>query len=65
MRNIGPSVQEIADKIKEAYVNKIGNGVKITVKEVKEIKGDEKSNKPPPIVITQVETKEGYKHLES
>ncbi|RLI64291.1 MAG: hypothetical protein DRO67_04310 [Candidatus Asgardarchaeum californiense] len=65
LRNIGPSVQEIADKIKEAYVNKIGNGVKITVKEVKEIKGDEKSNKPPPIVITQVETKEGYKHLES
>jgi phenylacetate-CoA ligase len=49
-----PSFEEIAKKIEEVYNKKIGADIKITVKEVKEIKVDPKTGKPDPIVISYV-----------
>ena len=63
LRDIGASFEEIAQGIKKMYREKAGSGVKITVKEVKEIKGDPKSGKPAPIVVSHVKTEEGYKQL--
>jgi phenylacetate-coenzyme A ligase PaaK-like adenylate-forming protein len=65
LRNTGPSFDEIADKIKEAYVKKVGPGISIEIKEVKEIKNKKDSSKPPPIVISHVKPEEGYKVLKT
>ena len=55
--------EKIAEGIKKIYKEKTGPDVKITVREVKEIKGDPKSGKPAPIVVSHVKPDEGYKHL--
>ena len=65
LRNVGPSVDKIAQQIKNNYIKKVGSGVQIKVKEVKEIKKEKNSSKPPPIVISHVKTKDGYNILES
>jgi len=62
LREAGPSVDLIFKKIKEAYEEKVGPEVKITVKEVTEIKSP--PNKPLPIVVSNVSLEEGYKALE-
>jgi len=59
LRDVGPSVDEIFKKTKEVYVKKVGPGVKINVKEVKEIKS--KPGKPSPLVISHVKPEEGFK----
>lgn len=60
LRDVGPSVDEIANNIKELYQEKTGPGVTITVKEVDEIKNDKDARKPPPIVISHVKPEDGY-----
>jgi len=61
MRGVGPSVDIIFKKIEEAYRKTVGPKVKITVKEVKEIKSSK--DKPVPLVISHVKPEEVYKVL--
>ena len=65
LRNVGPSVDVIADKVRENYMKKIGPEVTINVKEVDEIKNNDNASKPPPIVVSHVKTEEGYDLFES
>ena len=62
LRDTGPSVDLIFNKIKEAYEEKVGHKVKITVKEVDKIKSA--PNKPLPIVVSNISLEDGYKALE-
>ncbi len=64
LRTIGPSFTKIAEEIRKKYQEKTGPTVTITVTEVPEIKGDKKSNKPAPIVISHVQPNEAYKTLD-
>lgn len=64
LRNTGASFEEIAEGIKKIYTEKAGPDVKITVREVKEIKSDPSSRKPPPIVVSNVKLRDGYKVLD-
>jgi len=63
IRNVGASVEDIAQRIKKLYEEKTGPNVSIVVREVKEIKGDPKSGKPAPIVVSYVGRDEGYNQL--
>jgi phenylacetate-coenzyme A ligase PaaK-like adenylate-forming protein len=63
LRDKGPSVELIFEKIKEAYKELAGPEVKIKVVEVKEIKSP--PGKPLPLVISKVEMEDGYKQLEN
>ena len=60
LRNVGPSVEKISEEIKKIYVSKTGPDVKITVKEVDEIKHPKNSNKPAPIVVSHIDQKDAY-----
>jgi len=62
LRDVGPSVDFIFKKIKEAYEKKCGPNVKISVKEVKEIKSPK--GKPLPLAISKVKPEDGFKILE-
>ena len=56
LRNVGPKVSEIFDEIKKQYVNKLGQDVNITIKEVDKIIAVRPgSATPPPIVISKVD----------
>ena len=61
LRDSGPSVDFIFDKIKETYQREAGPNVKINVKEIKEIKS--RPDKPAPLVISHVNLEEGYELL--
>ena len=61
LRDVGPSVDIIFKKIEEAYRKTVGPKVKITLKEVKEIKSFK--DKPLPLVISHVKPEEVYKAL--
>jgi phenylacetate-CoA ligase len=63
LRDKGPSVGFIFKKIKEAYEKKCGPDVRITVKEVKEIKSPK--GKPQPLVISKVKPEDAMKIIES
>lgn len=63
LRNVGPSVELIKQKIKTMYENKVGPTVDIHVKEVAEIKHPKDARKPPPIVISHVKASEGYTQM--
>jgi len=65
LRNVGVSVEEIKENIKQTYREKVGPDVTINVKEVDEIKHPKDARKPPPIVISHVTSKNGYKQLEN
>ena len=65
LRNIGPSVETIKNEIRKAYELKVGSGVTINVREVSEIKHPKDSLKPPPIVVSHVNEREGYETIES
>jgi phenylacetate-CoA ligase len=64
LRMVGPPVTQIMDGIKKVYQDKCGPEVTVTIREVPEIKGDLKSGKPAPIVISKVTREEGYKQLD-
>ncbi len=63
LRDVGPSVETIKEKIREAYEKKVGSDVTVNVIEVEEIKNPGNSLKPPPIVVSYVSRDEGYKVL--
>ena len=65
LRNVGPSVDVIFEKIEKKYKDKVGPDVKIEVKEVNEIKHTKNASKPPPIVISNVSPEEGYEALQA
>jgi phenylacetate-CoA ligase len=55
LRNVGPSVDEIFEELRRRYMEKIGGGVEINVKEVDRIvEGRPGSVAPPPVVISKV-----------
>jgi hypothetical protein len=58
LRDIGPSFEEISNKIKDVYLKKIGSDVNLKIKEVKEIKDDPTSGKPAPLVVSYVNQKD-------
>jgi phenylacetate-CoA ligase len=62
LRDTEPSLDFIFKKVYEKYREKCGPKVKITVKEVKEIKSPQ--NKPAPLVISKINIEDGYKLLE-
>jgi len=63
LRNVDPPLDFIFKKVYEKYREKCGPDVRITVKEVKEIKSPQ--NKPSPLVISKIKLEDGYKILES
>ncbi len=60
LRDVGPSDDVIFEAIKQAYLDKVGSNVSVNVKEVREIKKDIDSSKPPPIVVSHVTLEEGF-----
>jgi len=62
LRDVEPSLDFIYKKIKDAYQEKCGPGVKINIKEVDEIKSP--PGKPLPYVISNVKIEDGFKILE-
>jgi phenylacetate-coenzyme A ligase PaaK-like adenylate-forming protein len=60
LRNVGTSVEKIAEEIKHLYQQKVGPDVKIDVKEVDEIINTKDASKPPPIVVSNVKIEDGY-----
>jgi phenylacetate-CoA ligase len=63
LRNVGVSVDVIKKEIKENYEKKVGPEVTVNIREVDEIKNEENSRKPAPIVVTKVKLEEGFKIL--
>ncbi|MEA2054102.1 MAG: hypothetical protein U9O96_03140, partial [Candidatus Thermoplasmatota archaeon] len=55
LRDVGPPVDKIFDRLKESYQQKFGEGVGIVVKEVDKIKKSEMVDTPPHIVISEIE----------
>jgi len=64
LRDKGATFEEIAEKIKKIYTKETGPDVKITVKEVKEIKDDPDSGKPAPIIVSYVNMNDACKLLD-
>ncbi|MCK4365172.1 MAG: phenylacetate--CoA ligase family protein [Thermoplasmatales archaeon] len=56
LRNKDPPIDTLFKKIKEIYQEKVGPGITISVKEVKNIKSD--PNKPAPLVISRLSQKD-------
>jgi phenylacetate-CoA ligase len=59
LRNKGPPLDVIFDKIKEIHQKKAGPNVQITVKEIKDI--PPQKGKPAPLVISHIRPEKGYK----
>jgi phenylacetate-CoA ligase len=64
LRNEGVSVKTLIKEIKKIYEKKVGPDVTINVEEVSEIKNPNDASKPPPIVVSNVKSKDGYKILD-
>ena len=62
LRDKGPSVEVIINKIKQVYQDRCGPDVNIHVKEVKKIKSP--VGKPLPLVISNVKPEDGFKKTE-
>ena len=63
LRDEGVSVKTLIKEIKNIYEKKVGPDVSINVEEVSEIKHPTDASKPPPIVVSNVKSKDGYKIL--
>jgi len=55
LRDVGPSVDVICSEIEHRYRDVWGEGITITVKEVKEIKKEKNLQTPPRVVISKVQ----------
>jgi phenylacetate-CoA ligase len=62
LRNIGPSLEMIFEKIREIHQKKAGPGVQITVREVTDIPSQK--GKPAPLVISHIRPQKGYKVID-
>lgn len=65
LRAIGAPASQIIDGIHRIYQEKCGPDVTINVHEVPEIKGDPKSGKPAPIVVSKITREEGFKQIDT
>ena len=54
LRDKDPTFEEITRRLEDIYSEKVGPEVKITVKEVEEIKDEPNSGKPAPLVVSYV-----------
>ena len=61
IRDVGPSVELIIEKISNAYQNIVGPNVKINVKEVKDIGSVMSTGPRTPIVISHVKSEDAFK----
>jgi hypothetical protein len=64
LRNTGVPVDTLKKEIKENYEKKVGPEVTVFIREVDEIKNEENSRKPAPIVVTKVKLEEGFNILD-
>jgi phenylacetate-coenzyme A ligase PaaK-like adenylate-forming protein len=64
LRHKPPPVKTIIKHIKQAYEQKVGSDVSITVIEVDEIKHPKDARKPPPIVISHVSQTHGMNKIQ-
>jgi len=64
LKDKGVKVETLKKEIKEAYNVKVGPEVDVNVIEIDEIKQSKDAHKPPPIVVSLVSQKEGYKTLD-
>jgi len=62
LRDAYPPTDELFDKIKKIYEDKVGSGITINVKEVKDIPSQK--NKPAPLVISNLSQKEREKIID-
>ena len=62
LRNIEPQTEELFDKIKKIYQDKVGNKININVIEVKEIPSEK--NKPAQLVISNLSQEEREKIID-
>jgi phenylacetate-coenzyme A ligase PaaK-like adenylate-forming protein len=62
LRNVGPSLDVIFEKIKEIHQKKAGSNVQITVREVQDIPSQK--GKPAPLVISHIRPEKGYKVID-
>ena len=62
LRDAYPPTDELFDKIKKIYEDKVGSGITINVKEVKDIPSQ--VNKPAPLVISNLSQKEREKIID-
>jgi phenylacetate-CoA ligase len=62
LRDVGPSVDVIFEKIKEIHQKKAGPGVQINVREVQDIPSQK--GKPAPLVISHIRPEKGYKIID-
>ena len=58
LRNQEPSIDVLFEKIKEIYQEKVGPGITISIKEVKDEDIKSEPNKPAPLVISCLSEKE-------
>jgi phenylacetate-CoA ligase len=54
LRHVGPSVEEIRQRIEKVYTMEVGPDVKIMVRETDDIPDDPTSGKPAPLVVSQL-----------
>ncbi|MCD6299502.1 MAG: hypothetical protein J7L93_02700, partial [Thermoplasmata archaeon] len=54
LRNVGPSVKDISERLREKYRHKFGDEVEVVVREVDEIRKSENVDTPPHVVISEV-----------
>lgn len=64
LRNKGPPVDLIVDKIQQVYQEMVGPDVKINIKEVNETELDKKSGRKRPTVISYVKPENAYNLLD-
>ena len=62
LRNVGPSLEVIFEKIKQIHQKKAGPAVQITVREVQDIPAPK--GKPAPLVISLIKPEKGYKVID-
>lgn len=62
LRNIGPSLETVFEKIKEIHQKKAGPTVQVTVKEVQSIPSQK--GKPAPLVVSLIKPDKGYRVVE-
>jgi phenylacetate-CoA ligase len=63
LRDINPSVSLIFEKIEKEFVKKVGPGIRVNAREVKEI--ETSGTKPTPLIISHLRPEEVKKVLES
>jgi phenylacetate-coenzyme A ligase PaaK-like adenylate-forming protein len=62
LRDVGPSLESVFEKIKEIHQKKAGPSVQVTVREVQSIPSQK--GKPAPLVVSLIKPPKGYKMVD-